>query len=154
MDGHRFDDLARALGATDSGTGRRRVVGLIAVGVVAALAGGVAVAGPKPCRRVGQRCKKGGDCCAGARCRKGKCRCKLGYLDHDGVCKQECIGPSGRCDPTGIPCCFSGTSCTGVVDGHLVCCGRSNIHDCDHLGEDADSYCCSGTCGPNGLCVG
>jgi hypothetical protein len=160
MDGHRFDDLARALialGKTGSGSApRRRLLGLLTGGALAMRLSGVSRAGPGGCRLVNQKCKKSANCCEGASCRKGKCRCKLGRpdLDHDGICDPpECLAATSPCEPDGIPCCGAST-CTGLIDGVQVCCGVSIWHECKpKRGVDPTEYCCSGTCRPDGQCA-
>ena len=102
----------------------------------------------KGCGKVDQKCKKNGDCCKGAACQKGKCRCKPGKIDGngDGVCGDPvCHAGSHTCEVGGTPCC-PGSECKGKIGDTLVCCGVSLLHECDLGGADPAEFCCSGIC--------
>lgn len=99
------------------------------------------------CGRIGGRCRKRQDCCAGARCARRRCTCRRGRVncgasgrcvdprtdpDHCGQCGQACLEGRG-CD-NGV-CCKSGeTGCNGV------CCSR--LEQCLPKGVPGEDVCC------------
>lgn len=107
MDGHRFDDLTRALAG---GASRRRVLRGLAAGVAGAFAGTFSrrrVGAQQECREVDRACYNDFECCGGgfngnssAFCFKprgrdrGKCTCREGFEE----CGGECVDPIGFCE--------------------------------------------------------
>src|SRR5688572_13329403 len=75
MADHQFDLLTRSLAERRGEPRSRRALAAAVMGVILAPAFGVA-AGNKSCRLVDQKCGKNNGCCKGARCKKGRCRCK------------------------------------------------------------------------------
>jgi hypothetical protein len=143
MDDHRFDALTRALSGT---TPRRQALRLLGGGALAGLltrlGANDAAAG---CGKVGDKCERSGDCCTGARCKNGRCRCKRGWLDCDG---------DGRCEDHRSDEAACG-SCTTVCSGSTDLCCRGTCVDpridatnCGRCGV----VCPTATCG-NGVCT-
>ena len=122
---HRIDAVGRALAARP---GRR---GLLR-GVISAL-GLTLAGGPEralaACKRVNRNCDRNGDCCAGAECRGGKCRCRAGRDACNGKCfdldtdEQRCGGCSSPCVP-GKACC--GGRCVDL-DTDAANCGACGV---------------------------
>ena len=74
MNGQRFDALAQALSGTQA---RRQVVGgLMIAGATELLLPERSLAGTS--KKVGKKCDKNKDCCNGAKCKMGNCKCKSG----------------------------------------------------------------------------
>ena len=132
MDGAGFDRLARALGAR----GTRRGVLATAAGLVAAVAGGAALAddgganGRRTCRPVYAGCTKNGQCCSGLcetrrttpRNHRNRCACPERIAICNGSCcaeGEECV--DGQC-VVPLPC--GGMTCTptgtGGYDSHCM----------------------------------
>ena len=118
MDGHRFDDLTRALAA---GTSRRRVLkGLLGGAAGAALGslglGRGAAAAPRP---VGATCIRA-DHCASGLCdqRTRRCVCPPGLA----ACNGACLDPVAfRTDPANCGAC--GAGCPGAANATATCAG-------------------------------
>jgi len=83
MDHQRFDQFARSLA---SGMGRRRLLGALAAAMPAAGLGLRPEGAAAGCKKVGKKCDKNSDCCDGARCGGGKCKCKGSRKECDGKC--------------------------------------------------------------------
>jgi hypothetical protein len=163
MDGERFDRLARRMADVRS---RRGLIGG-AIGASALLGSQPALA----CKRVGRKCDKNKDCCAGAKCtggKKEKCRCKSGFTTCNKTCcpasSQECVGgicvtPPGGCPPGADFCSeIVITPCGG--DPNCICsrstegatlCGDTETENavCGQCQSSAD--CAS--FGPGAFCV-
>ena len=90
------------------------------------------------CKKVGRNCDRNGDCCPGAECRGGECRCKDGREECNGECfhldrdEDHC----GACDSA---CSADETCCDGA-------CTDLNA-DSDHCGSCENR--CPGICSPN-----
>jgi hypothetical protein len=133
-----IDTLARCLG---SGTPRRRFLGGIAAGLPVALVGAHRHA-TAACREVGEPCDENSDCCAGARCKNGQCKCKQGRDVCDGRCyrldrdEDHC----GACD---IVCAAGQTCCDGDCTDL-----QRDFDNCGACGVDCASgeTCCDGEC--------
>jgi len=136
MDGTRFDGIARLLAA---GVDRRR----LAAGLAALAGVGAPAAALAGCKKVGKTCEKSKDCCAGARCKNGKCKCKNSYKEcqgkcydldkdekHCGSCRTKCGAGetcrNGTCLGEGN-CPAGADSCSG---GPAVSCGGSPTCGC------------------------
>lgn len=146
MAGERVDRLARSIAAVRS---RRGLIGG-AIGMAALLGTRPALA----CKRVGRKCDKNKECCAGARCKgdsrdkKGRCRCKSGFTICNTACcpaTQECIAgvcvtPLGGCPP-------GADFCTDTV---VTTCGGSPTCICSRSTEGATL--CGDTETPNAVC--
>lgn len=138
MDGHRFDDLARALA---SQTSRRRFLG----GIVATVLGistierADAAAGRGP----GRSCRNDGNCVAGAHCltdsrRRKVCLCEEGLQ----ACGNVCIPISSCCRDANCRA-FESACARGVcVGGECQTRSRRNGTRC------AGGICCNGGCVP------
>lgn len=162
MDGARFDDLTRALGARRTRRGAAlALLGGIALGAAPASASsrrgtgkggpgsGPTAAGAKECRYPGMRCKKSKTCCEGASCVGGECTCLPGLIKCGDFCvTEQQSGNYSCCKPYKTPCsfgtlqCCGMSDCTGILDGEQVCCGLE-IHPCT---KENEAYCCSGRC--------
>lgn len=163
MDHGRFDAFARSLAT-------RRV----------ALGGGLAFLlgfatdeqeAAAKCRSIGAKC---GDkrCCAGARCKRGRCRCKPNSPEWAGKCCRHrfalanglglqplpdtefCCSAKRVCSQDGNPahddCCQKGETC---IDGKCCCDGCRGTVICGGVCCGSAS-CCNGECCPNGqICV-
>jgi hypothetical protein len=121
VDGHRFDDLARALGGV---TSRRR-----ALAALAAALGGLLLGAPgasAACRARGQTCGGGrGRCCGAMTCCSGRCRRTNADPNHCGPACAECADDQG---------CRAGACVHHCEDGRL---------NFDETDED-----CGGSCPP------
>src|SRR5262245_53164427 len=94
MDVRFIDALARMFA---SDFPRRRLVGVLAVGLPTAWTARHANRAAAACKRVGQGCDRNRDCCDHAECSGGECRCKDGFADCGGKCKdlegdEQCCG--------------------------------------------------------------
>ena len=124
MDADRFDSLVRTLGSTT----RRRALPLLAGGALGSLWALLRREDASAaCRGVGKPCTRSGQCCTGARCKGGRCKCKAIHF---------------KC---GTSCCLDGASCVSLL-GALVCLpGIKQPGDqCD---PDQPGECASGVCG-------
>ena len=127
MDADRFDAIARTLGTT-----RRSTLHLLAGGalggLLALLGHGEATAA---CRQVGKPCTRSGQCCTGARCKRGKCRCKTTHV--------PCVGT------TSTICCLNGADCV-LLFGSPICTFGSKLPGttCDPA---LPGECRTGQCG-------
>ncbi len=109
------------------------------------------------CKSVGAKCNER-KCCAGARCKRGRCRCKSGRPLWANVCCRDrfvetflgqkveegtplCCPPERVCPQTGDPfdddCCADNAPCIG---GQCCCDGCRG------------TVVCGGTCCPSGSC--
>lgn len=132
-----IDAIARELA---HGMPRRRLLGVVAVALARLQIERRDAAAS--CKNVGQQCDKDNDCCAGAKCRGGKCTCKSGFDECSGKCfnldRDERHG--GACD---TPCGVGDTCCNGKC---------ANLQfDPDHCGGcetvcDAGETCCDAAC--------
>lgn len=142
MNDHILDALSRQLSS-------RRITLRLAT---SALAGSLfAVRSPSArarCNRAGSRCEDKHDCCDGARCKHGRCKCRPGLVKCDGVapcvnlssdtqhcgtCTQACA--SSLVCSNGVCCKPGETGCNGV------CCSSST--SCLPKGASGDDVCCS-----------
>lgn len=159
MDNGRFDALARSLAS-------RRV----------ALGGGLAFLlgfatneqeAAAKCRSVGAKCGRK-RCCAGARCKRGRCRCKPNSPEWAGECCKHrfalangpglqplpgtefCCSAKGVCSQDGNPahddCCQENETC---IDGKCCCDGCRGTVICGGVCCGSAS-CCNGVCCPSG----
>lgn len=80
-----------------------------------AFAGALGLIGSKEaaaaCQRPRQRCERDGDCCRGAVCRAGRCRCRGGFVERGDRCviatpDQTPPPPAGLCQRIGVPSYF------------------------------------------------
>lgn len=162
MDGERFDRWTKTL---TTGTGSRRaalrlLAGGALAGILARLSLEEAAAG---CGKVGDKCGGDrGDCCTGARCKNGRCRCKRGWLDCDGngrcenlrtnpsncggcgtVCPSgSCINGACTCATAGSSACPVGCTCTfrrGFTE--TACIGPTSACDQNHTQCTSDADC-------------
>lgn len=138
MDGLRFDSLARTL-ATSRRTALKTLIGG-SLGV--SLAGGAGNNAAAVCKKVGQNCDRNGDCCTGANCRGGECKCKSGRDECSGKCfildsdERHC-GICGNACAAGETCCSS--ACFDLEEDH------ENCGTCGHACGD-NEFCGVGTC--------
>ena len=161
MDAERFDALTRTLGCTT----RRRTLRLLAAGT---LGGIVALLGHAPaeashgCHHVGKPCTRSSQCCTGARCQSGTCKCKAIYFKCGTICcldgatcfplfgGQVCLpglkAPGDRCDPTLPGQCASGKCTCFVADPPNGCiCREADCAATQGLCTDG-ADCCRGSC--------
>lgn len=137
----RIDGIARGLAGR---LPRRPLIG----GAAAALLG--LRHGPRPaaaaCQELGRPCETNGECCRGARCRGGECRCKQGWTDCDGS------GACVRLARDEANCGRCGRRCLAIH----TCCGGGCVdldRQRDHCGAcgvrcGADEFCDDGVCRP------
>ncbi len=100
------------------------------------------------CRSAGGRCEDKHDCCDGARCKHGRCKCLPGLVRCDGVapcvnlssdaqhcgtCSQDCV--SSLICSNGVCCKLGDFGCNGV------CCSR--LDSCLPKGASGEDVCCS-----------
>jgi hypothetical protein len=155
----KIDALARSLAT-------RR----LALGGGAALLLGAAFADDaegKKCRRIGAKCGKK-RCCGGARCKRGRCRCKANSPLWAGKCCKHrfaladgmglapipgtefCCKGRNICrkdgDPAHDDCCQKDETC---IDGKCCCDGCRGTVVCGGVCCGSDS-CCNGQCCPSG----
>jgi hypothetical protein len=134
MDGRRFDALARRL--TKAATRRAAVGAALALAFGAAVADD-AVAARSTCRRFGQSCTRGSQCCTGQcatgskvpRASRNRCVCPTG----EGLCNGACV------DLTSDTNCGA---CGNVCDSETSCI-EGTCQDC----SDVAGYCASATNG-------
>ena len=133
MDDLRIDAIARLLAA---GAPRRQLLGALAA---ALLAGPVLPVGvTAACAKPGRPCDRRGDCCEGARCAQGECRCKGSRTE----CGNDCVKTDSDEDHCGV----CGNACRA---GETCCDG-----DCADLRADADDCGrCGRRCGGGETCV-
>ena len=78
-----IDAIARALA---TGLPRRRLVGGLAAALALPLLGRLPEAAAAGCKKVGKECDQNQDCCDGAECKGGECKCKDGRDECGGKC--------------------------------------------------------------------
>jgi hypothetical protein len=167
MDDARFDAITRAFTISRRTTGKT----LFGAGLGLLLAGRRRDAAAD-CKKVGQGCDRSDDCCKDAKCRRGECKCKNGFTDCSGRCKNlnnnenHCGGCDDACPrPPATPnphTCCSGTCRNLPTDENH--CGACNA-ECpigtycdDGIGGilcrcfetdapcEPDETCCTGGC--------
>jgi hypothetical protein len=143
MDGESFDRLSVIVHRLRDKATRRRALGLLLSGSVAAVSGVLADdAGARNrnnnCRRVGGRCSSNRDCCS-SKCRHGRCWTDGGG-GGGGSGQERCGGQ--RC-PSDWRCCNSSGVSVCVPRNYPVCCGNKSF---------VKGYTCCG--GSGGACRG
>lgn len=100
------------------------------------------------CHRAGSRCEDKHDCCGGARCKHGRCKCRPGLVKCDGV--SPCVNLSSdaqHCGTCSQACasslaCSNGVCCKpGETGCNGVCCSSST--SCLPKGVPGEDVCCS-----------
>ena len=134
IDGERIDVLARLVAG---GWPRRRLLGGLAAGLAAPLLGRFGGRAAAACKKVGRPCDRNGDCCAGAECRGGKCRCKTG--------RNECAGKCFNLDTDETRC---GT-CSRRCGAGETCCGGACV---DLRTDPANCGACGTACSESEAC--
>lgn len=178
MDGKRFDDISRLLGAR---TGRRAAIG----GLVAALLGSATRSGADAalpqratCRPLTASCLRNAQCCSGAcdtrrtapRKQRNRCICPGGQTNCGGSCVDttssmtRCGACDTACDTERADACVSGVctcggdpACTGTdlcVDGICETPPEPECSAGNWIGEPCTyaTDCCSLTC-TDGFCA-
>ena len=108
--------------------------------------------GAARCNRVGANCERGGECCTGARCRRGRCRCKSGWTACGKYCRRLASDPAncGACGETCSTGCCAGGACREPC-GDLCCaeCFAEAIY-VDDEPIDGTEFCCdsAAVCNP------
>ena len=139
LDDLRFDTLTRTL-TTSRRTTRKTLLGAALGALLAGRAGKDAAAA---CKKVGQNCDKNKDCCNGASCNGGECKCKSGRDECSGKC-YDFSNDENRCGDCTTACGAGETCCSGVcVD--LLERDRENCGTCGHVCGDTE-FCLSGLC--------
>ena len=141
MDGHKFDDVARALAA---GASRRTILKGLFAGAVGAVGLGRAArvgAGPSGTRTLGQSCRSDADCQPGQHlfCDQvgttgaSRCECTLGFESCDGVCVSTTC-PGGAA--------FDAATCSCACPADTEVCGGACVASCPAgTGQVLDSNC-------------
>jgi hypothetical protein len=148
MDGQQFDLVSKWLATRGS---RRATVRGLAGGALALGLGRLSLdAALADCKKLGQKCAKNADCCAGAQCKGNKCVCKRGNAscgDHlccppDRVCVGKAANPlDPPSDPDDLMTCICPTGFEEDADGKCIC-----KHTCGEFccqPEDGE-VCCGG----------
>ena len=127
MDGQHVDLIARWLATRKS---RRATVRGLAAGALALGLGRLSLdAALADCKKLGQKCAKNGDCCAGAQCKGNTCVCKRGNStcgDHlccppDRVCVGTAANPlDPPSDPDDLMTCICPTGFEEDADGNCA----------------------------------
>jgi hypothetical protein len=137
MDGPRFDDLTRVLGAAGS---RRAVLRAVAVAALSAVGlRRVEAANAQACLALGAGCRPNDACCSGE-CHARKCRCR----PNQQRCGDACFDPC----PAGL---VRDATCACVCPGDTVPCDGA----CRGLGTFEEDVLNCGACGnrcPAGPC--
>ncbi len=139
MDSSAFDRITRRLAEAPS---RRAVLrGLVATLTGAAIApAALGEPAAAACRKVNKNCRRNSQCCDNSRCRNRRCKCKSGFRNCNGRCRdlntdndncgrcgrscsrnETCVkepGKTARCRPTDGRCATVGQRC----DAGLNCC--------------------------------
>jgi hypothetical protein len=128
MDGQQFDLISKWLATRES---RRATFRGLAAGALALGLGRLSLeAALADCKKLGQKCAKDGDCCAGAQCQRNTCVCKGGNStcgDHlccppDRVCVGTAANPlDPPSDPDDLMKCICPTGFEEDADGKCVC---------------------------------
>lgn len=139
MDASRFDTLTRSL-ATSRRATRKTFLGA-AIGAL--LAGHTGQDAAAACKKVGRNCDKDKDCCTGAECKGGECKCKSGRDECGGKC-YDFANDENRCGGCATPCTVGETCCSGVCV-NLEGGDRANCGACGTV-CDANEACLSGLC--------
>jgi len=148
MDEVRFDAIARSLA---TGLPRRRLLAGITAGLLSSPLGNrPRAAGAGACKKPGRPCDKNQDCCDGADCKGGECKCKA---DRD-----ECAGTCFKLDTDEERC----GSCNNACRAAETCCAGGCVEtqvDPDNCGGCGDrcratEECIAGTCTPPPGCLG
>lgn len=138
MNSRQFDDLIRGIFTPIAS--RRAALRLLVGGALGAALNGVGAGNmAAACAKIGRPCDRDGQCCAGSRCKHGKCRCRAGWRD--------CTG-NGRCQnlqTTPAHCGDCATSCPAPNHGVATCAGRCAF-TCDAGYVPCQSSCCVTTC--------
>lgn len=151
MVGEQFDWFARMWVHV---TSRRHALSFpVGIGLAAVLSRVAGVEGMGACRKVGARCERSRNCCAGSRCKRGKCRCKPGWEDcgSDGLCDNlqsssvDC-GSCGHTCPSGMACQSGRCACSGGED---YCTNRPSCQN----GGGPGCGCVKSTAGAS-VCIG
>jgi hypothetical protein len=140
MDSRRFDTLTRTITNSRRGTIRSLLLGTVGVFAACQRAPNVAA----DCKRVGQNCDRNSDCCTGATCKNGKCRCKSGRTECSGKCF-DFDNDEEHCGDCTTPCAAGESCCSGqCVDL------QSSRDNCSACGVScaADEICFEGACLP------
>ncbi len=137
MDGPRFDDLTRALGAASSRRTLLRATVTAAIGVLGLRR--VETAHAQACVALGARCGPTNQCCSGE-CHGRKCRCRPNQQECGGACFDPCPAGNVR-DATCACACPGGTvSCAGECRGPGTF--EDDVQNCGACGN----HCPAGAC--------
>jgi hypothetical protein len=168
MDGQQFDMVVKLLIRSRT---RRNAARLLVGGVVGAGLARFGLADAEAaCKKAGQSCTRYGNCCDGALCLGGKCKCKRGLTNCQGTCKNLDVdeahcGQCGRACKKGYRCCggdcflpwlsnYNCGACGNICPSGQACCwGRCTDMQkdpvcCGHLLIKCASHqvCASGKC--------
>ena len=134
MDAPRFDSLTQAVGMSRRGTLKR----LLGSAFAAAFLGWGGNNAAAACKKVGQNCDRDNDCCTGAKCQNGNCRCKNG--------RNEC---GGKCFDRDVDEKHCG-ACNNACAADETCCGG----ECVDLQSSRDNCAsCGAACAANEICA-
>jgi hypothetical protein len=139
VDHHWFDDLTRIIGTPIS---RRKTIRALLGTTLAGVFSFGAAEEAAACVRLGKKCGQGTRCCAGAPCKRGRCRCKKGLTKCGKVCR-DLRADATNCGKCGVTC-VSGQTCAG---GACTCDNQSCTGCCDGAScrsGDTDALCGAG----------
>jgi len=153
MNDNRFDALVRTLAAAPS---RRSLLAAGVSGVITSLLPRIGLETEAGCKRVGAKCRRNGNCCAGGHCRHDRCRCKQGWTTCGGdkLCRNLASDPAncGACGQTCSTGCCAGGVCRELCNG--ACCADCFIEATAPLPDgdliDGTEACCA----PSSICSG
>ena len=146
MQHHWFDDFTQSF---HSRWPRRTALGL-AAGIATTTLLAQRHAARAGCKKVGKKCDKNKDCCDGARCGGGKCKCKSGY----NKCNKKCYDldkDEQHCGDCATACGAEETCCSGTCADL-----QNDVNNCGSCGRacEATMECIVGVCVyPPGTCL-
>src|SRR5215216_1797836 len=162
MDGQDFDLVSKWLATCGS---RRATLRGLAAGALALGLGRLSLeAALADCKKLGKKCAKNGDCCAGAQCKRNKCVCKGGNAscgDHlccppDRVCVGKAANPlDPPSDPDDLMKCICPTGFEEEADGEVCCARRKGQKQCVLI-DSSQNNCgaCGNACPKDRICKG
>lgn len=142
-DHHQFDHFIRSA----VGMPRRRLLKGLASAALAGLPGtrSQEAAGAKPCKRVGKRCSRNGDCCS-AFCEPVSRQCVASCTEGEGFCGQlDACAPGCSCYSVELDQLFAGRACLQDPTGDTTTPGQEcpGTDQCSHKARNRGGCPCS-----------